>query len=546
MSIVQTIGRMLLGGSIRRALWRSPKAIVIAAALFGLVLLSVGNARAHNVSECQTHAQQCTQAQAYALASSQALADAHCAAMATGWTAGPATAVTTSATSYGLRSNCVRPDGNPANSPFNFHSFIHAGCPANAPWNPDTGTCGAPLVCSGGAVKLPGGECSATPDECLAFNSGGGFGVQTTKPFSSKTLANGCVLKMTQGQCTKVANLDATIELCNGEFEFTGEVSGEQPPDVSVPGPTTPEEAAQQSPQECVAAGSNQTMCVKANGQHCHTTSRGNQICWQGGETGTKTDGPVAQVRNAGTQAVTPNLNLPSGDTLTKTGSSVTTTTNGQGSGQGSTTTTTTTNYTTIHGTNAGTGKDKGQPSDGSGDEESDEEGSASGGANCEQKPIVSDPMLEMVATQAWATRCAVEAGNAVKVTGDVGDCASPFSVEGDDANAVKLRAMRAQICNDNQPEWTKGDGPEVAEDTSEGDVADAKKFGLGIGLSMLDDSDLFGGGTCPQMSFTLMGASINSTDMPQWCNVIAIMRALILIFGAYTALMILMGKQYG
>ena len=379
------------------------------------------------------------------------------------------------------------------------------------------------------------GQCSATPEECEDLNSQSGFGVATAKPFQQRCLANGCILAMTPGTgtCTSVAGADGNI--CNGEYRFTGAVCGATPPPVHIVGPDTVEAAAKNDPQACTSAGGgSHDYCVKRSGEHCMTSAQGRQLCWKPGETGTKTDGPVAQVRNAGTDVVPPALNLPSGDTLQPTGQKTTAT-------SGSTITTTT-NYTTIHGTNAGP-KDQGQPADGTGSEES-EEGSASGGADCQQRPVVSDPMLEMVATQAWATRCAVEAGNTAKVTGDVGDCSLPFSVEGDNANAVKLRAMRADICGDNQPEWTKGDAPATPGAGDEGDIEDATKFGIGVGPGLLDESDIFGGGTCPQFSFQIAGTSISSNDYPQWCNVVAIMRALILIFGAYTALRILMGGE--
>ncbi|MEN4903343.1 hypothetical protein [Luteimonas sp. TWI1437] len=425
---------------------------------------------------------------------------------------------------------------------------VGSDCPNGGTWDDATQMCRRES-CDGGAVMMSNGQCSPTPEECEAHNkSGGGFGVQTSKPFHSRC-TGGCMLTMTPGtgSCS-VINSDTGLQLCNGEFRMTG-VCTSDVPDVFIPGANTLEEVKEDKPQVCSPAADGQTYCIRRNGDHCATSAKGRQICWKPGETGTKTDGAVAQVRNAGDQPITPKLDLPSGDTLRKSGQSITTTTTaGDGSGgQGSKTTTTTTNYTTIHGTNAGSGN-QGRPDDASTDtDDDDDKGSASGGGDCDSRPIVSDPMLEMVATQAWATRCAVEAGNAVKVSGDVGDCEAAFHVEGDDANAVKLRAMRAEICGENQPEWTKGDAPAVpgGEDDGE-DVENATRFGLRVGPSLLDESDLVGGGTCPQMSFSLMGSAIGTQDVPQWCDIVRVMRALILIFGAYTALQILLGKQYG
>jgi hypothetical protein len=92
-----------------------------------------------------------------------------------------------------------------------------------------------------------------------------------------------------------------------------------------------------------------------------------------------------------------------------------------------------TTIYNTTNGTNASGpgGTDSGEGKEGG------TEGGAAGGISCEDLLIVfGDELLCMVATQAWAICCAVEAGNTAKVTGDVGDCASLYIVEGDNVNA--------------------------------------------------------------------------------------------------------------
>jgi len=41
------------------------------------------------------------------------------------------------------------------------------------------------------------------------------------------------------------------------------------------------------------------------------------------------------------------------------------------------------------------------------------------------------------------------------------------------------------------------------------------------------------------------MGKTVSAADMPYFCKVAAILRALILIFGAYTAIRILMGASF-
>lgn len=78
-------------------------------------------------------------------------------------------------------------------------------------------------------------------------------------------------------------------------------------------------------------------------------------------------------------------------------------------------------------------------------------------------------------------------------------------------------------------------------------DVASAKKWGIGLSTSNLDTSNMFGGaGTCPEPpAITIMGKTVNATDFPYFCRIAAILRVLILIFGAYTAIQILMGRVF-
>ncbi len=255
------------------------------------------------------------------------------------------------------------------------------------------------------------------------------------------------------------------------------------------------------------------------------------------GETGQKGNGPEMQKRDPGQQSTPPNPNqTTNGDSYQQNGSSITTTT----IYNNTTITTTTTNYKTTNGTDA---DNQTTPPGESGTDEPDDETTAGGGGDCNTPPIITgDAALGMVANQAWATRCAVEEGNAASVSGDVGDCKSPFSVQGTNANAVKLRAMRAEICGENQPGWTKGDAPALDDEGDGEDVESYKRFGLNFSVSDLDTSDMLGGGSCPSFSLVIAGQTISSSEFPYWCQAIAILRGLILLFGAYTAVRILMG----
>lgn len=550
---LSSLGRMLINAAVRRALWRSPRVVLLVAVLLGLALMSIGSARAlvtyPNQGAAYAGCQQAGQAtEAYFSTRSPYYTFTAC-TLNPGATpeAGIYTVNMTRPSNGASYTSCqLSGHGNQCQ-----HRWTGA-CPANAPWDPATNTCLQP-DCQGGAIRMANGQCSATPEECSDLNKQSGFGVLTTKPFRSRCLANGCMFAMNgPGSCTVVAGNDSGMEMCTGEFTFTGATCGGPPPGPHVPGPTTPEQARQNTPQECVKlGGGSHDYCVKSNGDHCMTSAKGRQMCWQPGETGTKTDGPVAQVRNAGTNPNAPNPDLPNGDTLQGTGESATATTT-RGTGSGSTTvTTTTTNYTTVHGTNAGP-KNQGEKDDGSGSgkESDDDKNTASGGEDCERKPIVSDPAFEMIANQAWATRCAVEAGNAAKVTGDVGDCSAPYTVEGENANAEQLRALRVQICGDQPAEWDAvGDAIAAVESAAgEGDPSDAfsdgSQGGTGTpgGDGELDTGGFGYGNSCPQLpSINVMGITIDfnvhAADMCRW---IQLAGQIVLVLAALASLRII------
>lgn len=142
------------------------------------------------------------------------------------------------------------------------------------------------------------------------------------------------------------------------------------------------------------------------------------------------------------------------------------------------------------------------------------------GGGDCATPPHSSgDAILAQIAYQAWATRCAVLA------QGD-GDGSGPGG-DGD------------------QPEWTEGNGPPVPEDTSAEDVENASSWGVGLSTDLLDTENIFGEASCPQLpEFSVMGYEINTAGFTWWCTLVSIMRAAILVMGAFTALQILMGRM--
>lgn len=263
------------------------------------------------------------------------------------------------------------------------------------------------------------------------------------------------------------------------------------------------------------------------------------------------------QRRDAGTQPLPPaNPNIPSGDSLSRDGDPVTTTTTRNSAGGGSTTIITTNQgYKTDQGTDAAPGKPDDRDGKGKGgDDDKDQEGSAEGGHDCESKPIVKgDAILGMIADQAWYTRCAVEAGNAAKVSGDISDCKQAFSVEGTNANAVQLRAMRKSICGDEEArEQAAQENADAAGSVLgelggyEAQLSEAAERGIfgsgepgggqpgqGINATWLS----FGGGACPALSIEFP----TGTWVPPaaFCNAIAALAVLFQVVATIWALRI-------
>lgn len=166
---------------------------------------------------------------------------------------------------------------------------------------------------------------------------------------------------------------------------------------------------------------------------------------------------------------------------------------------------------------------------------------SAGGGGDCKTPPTTSgDPILGMIASQTWATRCATEKGNSGTVTGDVGNCDAPFSVTGDSLQANQLRAQRAQLCSGKpgSGEGNNGDPHEGAED-----VDGPGKWSWKFDESLIDKSG-FGGGSCPQFGTVDFGrfGAVSLDSVTWWCPLVAAMRAVMLLLGAFISFRIVFG----
>ena len=435
---------------------------------------------------------------------------------------------------------CLRTGSN--NCGLTYH-YWNVGCPVGSFWDDALKRC-------------------FDPSECDARNAMDGFKNvgQVVKPFREKCI-DGCMYKSADAQCSTVAG--SLFSQCTGTYEWGG-VCSASPPAPGEPVVLDLEElaASNQKAEECTPAAGGQSFCVRRDGRECYKVQRtGGEYCWRPGETGEKAGGDNLQKRDAGTQPIPPtSLTLPTGDTLQKDGGEKTVTTEKRNpNGSTTTVTTTTQNYKTEQGTDAKPGapdgREGGKPGSGSGGDQKGDQNSATGGGDCDSPPIVKgDAILGMIADQAWHTRCAVEAGNAAKVTGDVADCKSNFTVEGSNANAVKLRAMRKQICGDEEAREKEGEANQGVADAAgrdlagyEQQLAEAEERGIfgdgppggGEGTGINQNWLSFGGGACPNLSFEIRGVG-TWTAPPAFCTAIAAIAALFQLAAALWALRII------
>lgn len=180
------IGRMLLGSVIRRTLWRSPRALLVVAAIIGLALMSIGTARAQDFSGCRADnaGNGTCPDQAAAHASAVAAAQYICDRLTTPYRCdglgetGHAPAEKRFRSSYKWSYTHGAPGGTNQGP----NRYYLNGCPADAPWNPATGTCEAP--CDFNAPPLTGGHTPST----------GNLGFPASDP-------NGCATQVCSGGC---------------------------------------------------------------------------------------------------------------------------------------------------------------------------------------------------------------------------------------------------------------------------------------------------------------------------------------------------------
>ena len=189
---------------------------------------------------------------------------------------------------------------------------------------------------------------------------------------------------------------------------------------------------------------------------------------------------------------------------------------------------------------------------------DSDKE-SFSGGDSCTAPPSCAGGPIDCgMARIQWRIDCNTR--TKVNITG--GACEAVPQCVGENCRAMEyaqlLQQWRTACALEKMADAGAGDGP--VGDANKNGVADVLEGnftpstgGTGdtetgvsvktVGTSLLNTDNIFGAGACPQPpTFQIMGVTVSGADFPHWCNAMVILRGCILIFGAFTAVKILMG----
>lgn len=170
--------------------------------------------------------------------------------------------------------------------------------------------------------------------------------------------------------------------------------------------------------------------------------------------------------------------------------------------------------------------QDGGGKGNGNGSGEGSGNGNTSGGGgSCSSPPAsTGDAILAQIAYQTWATRCAIEGAK-------------------DGNGNLKTSNGSASGGGEGEGEGTNfGSSAPPADEPF--DASEHQRFGIGLNSSMLDSEAIFGAGNCPVFTITIYQSTFSTSELPAWCDLLRVMRALVLLFGAFTALRILMGNN--
>lgn len=312
------------------------------------------------------------------------------------------------------------------------------------------------------------------------------------------------------------------------------------------------EDAATPKQPECTALESNQTACVKPNGDTCATASTGKTFCWAPAETGKKTDGTDAQVKSPKGEPVTPpDANILDKDWQRKEGHQQTAcindrcitynVTNFQSVPAGTAKNSTGDNNGNGSGNTSGNGSQSG---DGKGDDDKSED-SATDSGNCTAAPIcVGDTLKCLHLKFTWKTQCNTErgevsAGNTC-ADGDIPVCTGK-SCKAAEYSQV-LQSWRTRCGIEKERDAAKSESDRGAADAAGDDEAGAvaKLWDKdGKPAPQLDQNKLsIGGGDLLGANIEIMGTAFTLNS--QFYDAIAIIKKIIIASAMMAALWIL------
>jgi hypothetical protein len=392
-------------------------------------------------------------------------------------------------------------------------------CPAGQTWSTSNFSCVDPAAC------LARNADAKNPNAIV----GGGAG----------TCIAGCTYKFVANTSTTIVSTGGNGNVVSsGQFQFDGTVCQTAPPAGFDPN------IAQ---QQCVAAGSGQTMCIKPDGQHCYTASTGRQICWTPGETGSKTDNNVLQIRGPGTTAPAPPT-IPN-DTLTVSG----TQTNTSATTTSGTVTTNVTNYVTGSGTTPPVGTPSGEPGDGSGGAKSsgtcggasqnpcDTAGSASG--SCSVAPTYTgDPVLGAILIQEWKNHCTANGNAPTEGACGTGGAVGSYVCTGDQSLCtINLHALEEKCRVAAKDSALHSDAVAGNAFADEGNGPSIFSSGVGVGQNLDGSRISLGGGTLIP-DITLEG--VHWSPPPEFDQTIALVKAILIAAFTLLAMLIAGGSR--
>jgi hypothetical protein len=490
MSLLQTIGRMLLGGAIRRAMWRSPKALLIVAALVGIALLSIGNARAQNPTG-NGPGNYDTRANAVAACKTYA-------ASLPGWQFPAGTQ--TRCQYQGDAWNGYGIEYFSASERWTFHQGYWrwiTGCPANAPWDEATGQC----------VQ----SCTSRPDTTTNRPPFSPAGMGSPSQFTQ--CSGGCPVTYQNMQDGTYVGVHTSNAACNTpglpNTETCNAMGLESGPWGCVP-----------PAQECTAGQVKDPVTGECKGSNCPA---GMNVDALGGCKPDAPTCPPGQIKAPDGSCLAGDGQCAAGEARGKDG-----TCKRDSDGDGT------------PDSEQGEGNENGEDADGN---------SFSGGDNCTNPPACSgNPILCGQARIQWRIEC----NTRTKVNISGGTCGAIPQCSGENCNlmeynqlvqqwktacALEKMAQGTPNSSNGQPDWTKVDGmgTDAGAGETSGDTAGAKE--IEIGPDVIKGRSLTGGGSsCPSLGLSpgsgMAAGFISAINQPPswWCTWIGVMKAILIV----------------